>query len=599
MTFAATENFSADGVYEFKSWTELAGDEDLTNDTLNDNILNLLPVTGTDAYYIYSNIYGGSEPWYVTSNSDAMNDVFGVGGWTVDYFETLDPLEVFDENTCFVYIDGSEYMASELENFLLANGSDVENWVASGGNLILNAGPNEGDGMDFGFGGVEMVHPYYTGNVTAFDPAHPVFSGPWTPITTDFSGGYFGHGEVFGGSIEPILVDLFDASRIVLGEKGWGDGHVIVGGMTPPAFHSPLDESYNLLKNIYEYVKLCAPVDLGAVALISPEGGCGLGLEEVTITVENFGPSGVSSFPVKYQVDGGDIISEFADVTIDAGGTGTYTFDELVDFSVPGTYELCVWTDFAGDSDPTNDMICVTIESFETPTVELGANQTVCDEVVLDAANVGSTYLWSTGATTQTITVTESGTYSVTVTNPTSGCSVIDEVNVTVNYTPDASFTYTTTGLTVTFNNTSTDGATYNWSFGDAGTSTLENPSHTYAVEGAYTVTLTVTNGCGTDFYSVVIELGDAIEDVTLANAVSVQPNPTVDFANVNIDLATAQEIRLELVNNLGQLVWSTNPTSTLSATYVIDMTLFAEGVYQLNIIGENAMATKSIVLVK
>jgi hypothetical protein len=52
-------------------------------------------------------------------------------------------------------------------------------------------------------------------------------------------------------------------------------------------------------------------------------------------------------------------------------------------------------------------------------------------------------------------------------------------------------------------------------------------------------------------------------------------------------------------VNNLGQLVWSTNPTSTLSATYVIDMTLFAEGVYQLNIIGENAMATKSIVLVK
>ena len=46
-------------------------------------------------------------------------------------------------------------------------------------------------------------------------------------------------------------------------------------------------------------------------------------------------------------------------------------------------------------------------------------------------------------------------------------------------------------------------------------------------------------------------------------------------------------------------VIWSTNPTSTLSATYVIDMTLFAEGVYQLNIIGENAMATKSIVLVK
>ena len=599
MTFAATEDFSVDGLYEFKAWTELAGDEDLTNDTLNDNILNLLPVSGTDAYYIYSNIYGGNEPWYVTSNSDAMNDVFGVDGWILEYVETLDPLEVFDENTCFVYLEGSDAMASELENFLTSNGSDVENWVASGGNLLLNSAPNEGDGMDFGFDGIELQYPYYTGNVTAYDPAHPVFSGPWTPITTDFSGSSFGHATVSGGSIEPIIVDLFDASRIVLGEKGWGDGHIMVGGMTPPYFHSPIDESYNLLKNIYESIKLCAPVDIGVIALVSPEGGCGLGLEEVTITVENYGPSGVSSFPVKYQVDGGDIISEFADVIIDAGATGTYTFDELVDFSVPGTYELCVWTDFAGDSDPGNDMICVTIESFATPTVELGANQTVCDEVVLDAGNVGSTYLWSTGATTQTITVTETGTYSVTVTNPTSGCAVTDAVTVTVNYTPDASFTYTTTGLTVTFNNTSTDGATYSWSFGDAGTSTLENPSHTYAVEGAYTVTLTVTNGCGTDFYSVVIELGDAIEDVTLANAVTVQPNPTVDFANVNIDLATAQEIRLELVNNLGQLVWSTNSTSTLSATYVIDMTMFAEGVYQLNIIGENAMASKSIVLVK
>ncbi|MBK8341997.1 MAG: T9SS type A sorting domain-containing protein [Bacteroidetes bacterium] len=96
-----------------------------------------------------------------------------------------------------------------------------------------------------------------------------------------------------------------------------------------------------------------------------------------------------------------------------------------------------------------------------------------------------------------------------------------------------------------------------------------------------------------------VISVGDAIGVISLANAVTVQPNPTADFANVSIDLATAQEIKLELVNNLGQLVWSTNPTTTLSNTYVIDMTGFAEGVYQLNIIGNDAMATKSIVLVK
>ncbi len=600
MTFAATEDFAADGIYDFKAWTELATDEDLTNDTLNTNVVNLTPVSGTDAYYIYSNVYGGSEPWYVTSNSDAMDAVFGDDGWFLEYVETLDPLEVFDENTCFVYLEGSDAQANELENFLAANGSMVENWVASGGNLLLNSAPNEGDGMDFGFGGIHLNYSWYTSAVTAADAGHPVFAGPWTPITTDFTGSSFGHASVEGGDISPIILDTYDATRYVLAEKGWGDGSLVVGGMTPPYFHGPLDEANNLLKNIYEYIKLCAPVDLGVTALISPEGGCGLGVEDITVTVENFGPSGVSTFPIKYQVDGGAIVSDFAAVIIDAGGTGTFTFvDAPFDFSTPGTYELCVWTDFSGDSDPTNDMLCFTIESYETPSLELGSAITVCDEKVLDAGNTGSTYLWSTGATTQTITVTETGTYSVTVTNPTTGCSVTDAITVTVNYTPVAGFTYTATGLTVTFTNTSTDGASYNWSFGDGGTSTTANPSHTYAVEGSYTVTLTVTNGCGTDFYSIVISVGDAIGDISLANAVTVQPNPTADFANVSIDLATAQEIKLELVNNLGQLVWSTNPTTTLSNTYVIDMTGFAEGVYQLNIIGNDAMATKSIVLVK
>lgn len=599
MSFAATEDFSVDGIYDFQSWTELATDEFLDNDTLNDNIVNLLPVTGTDAFYIYSNVYGGYEPWYVTSNSEAMDAVFGDDGWFLEYVETLDPLEVFDENTCFVYLEGSDGQANELENFLTENGSFVENWVASGGHLLLNSAPSEGDGMDFGFGGVDLQYAYYTGNVTAEDPGHPIFNGPWTPITTDFNGFSFGHATVSGGSITPVIVDLFDPSRYVLAEKGWGDGVVLFGGMTPPAFHDPFVESQNLLQNIYDYIKLCAPVDLGVVALISPEGGCGMGLEEISVTVENFGPSNVSTFPIKYQVDGGAITSVFATLTIDAGGTATYTFPGTYDFSAPGTYDVCVWTDISGDSDESNDMLCVTITSLATPIIELGPNMTVCDVVTLDAANIGSTYLWSTGATTQTIDVTVSGLYSVTVTNPTTGCSTTDEVNVTVNYTPVAGFTYSISGLTASFTNTSTDGASYNWSFGDGGTSTTANPSHAYAVAGSYTVTLTVTNGCGTDFYSVVIEVGTGINSISLSDAVTVQPNPTSDFANVSIALAEATSIKLELVNNLGQVVWLNTPTTTLSSTYAIDMTLFADGVYQLNIVTPDAMTTKQIVLVK
>ena len=52
--------------------------------------------------------------------------------------------------------------------------------------------------------------------------------------------------------------------------------------------------------------------------------------------------------------------------------------------------------------------------------------------------------------------------------------------------------------------------AGFAWSFGDGGTSTLDNPSHTYAAKGAYTATLTVTDNQGlTDSASIGITVTD------------------------------------------------------------------------------------------
>ena len=52
-------------------------------------------------------------------------------------------------------------------------------------------------------------------------------------------------------------------------------------------------------------------------------------------------------------------------------------------------------------------------------TVNLGSDQIIMegDSIILDAGNSGSTYLWSTGATTQTIVVDTTGKYWVKVTN--------------------------------------------------------------------------------------------------------------------------------------------------------------------------------------
>src|SRR6185437_11498596 len=69
------------------------------------------------------------------------------------------------------------------------------------------------------------------------------------------------------------------------------------------------------------------------------------------------------------------------------------------------------------------------------------------------------------------------------------------------NNPPVASFTDTVSGLTVNFTDTSTDSdgsiASHSWTFGDGGTSTAANPSHTYAAGGTYTVTETVADNGG------------------------------------------------------------------------------------------------------
>lgn len=96
------------------------------------------------------------------------------------------------------------------------------------------------------------------------------------------------------------------------------------------------------------------------------------------------------------------------------------------------------------------------------------------------------------------------GTYNVTLTaqNTTSGCSSTFNQDVTIHPLPTPSFSANTTvgcsPLNVTFTNTSASGS-FDWDFGNGSTFSGTNPpDQTYNVDGAYTVSLTMTdaNGC-------------------------------------------------------------------------------------------------------
>lgn len=67
----------------------------------------------------------------------------------------------------------------------------------------------------------------------------------------------------------------------------------------------------------------------------------------------------------------------------------------------------------------------------ETPVVDIEATDNADNTKTLDAGNEGSTFLWNTSDTTQTIVVDESGTYSAWVTNP-FGCSARGSIDITI-----------------------------------------------------------------------------------------------------------------------------------------------------------------------
>ncbi|HYU90630.1 MAG TPA: PKD domain-containing protein, partial [Gemmatimonadales bacterium] len=126
-----------------------------------------------------------------------------------------------------------------------------------------------------------------------------------------------------------------------------------------------------------------------------------------------------------------------------------------------------------------------------------------------------STYRWTFGdgtaaatAANPSHTYTAGGTYTVTLTvtdNQGATGSVSHSVTVTapppVNQPPVAAFTSSCTQLTCNFTSTSSDPdgsvASYAWTFGDGGTASAQNPSHTYTAGGTFTVTLTVTDNQG------------------------------------------------------------------------------------------------------
>jgi hypothetical protein len=210
------------------------------------------------------------------------------------------------------------------------------------------------------------------------------------------------------------------------------------------------------------------------------------GCSTTSTVVVNF-----SSYPAKPSIatpNGTQLCPAGGSVTLTAPAASGWTWSngattQSIVVSAAGSYWVRVRSGYC-DSLQSDTVVVTNGQS----TITAGGSLALCEnQSVTLTANAGTSWLWSNGATTRAITVSESGTYSVTTTNGSCVADVSAPVTVTqhgvaivaegpTTFCPGSNVTLTAQG----------DANAYYWSHGASGPSVVVTEPGTYFVTGHY-----------------------------------------------------------------------------------------------------------------
>ncbi|MCF8327036.1 MAG: gliding motility-associated C-terminal domain-containing protein, partial [Bacteroidales bacterium] len=216
--------------------------------------------------------------------------------------------------------------------------------------------------------------------------------------------------------------------------------------------------------------------------------------------------------------------------------------------SATKTYTVFI-LDTSGNSASAN----VTVNVIPEPEPGLGPDTIICEDpnsyATLEADSGFDTYLWNTGATSQTIQVDSTANYSVTVTK--GNCTGSDSVNVAVEPKPVADTgpdEEICIGDSITLSAATVNNAEYIWNTGDTAQSVTVSPKQ----DSVYVLDVVTPLGCRST---------DSIQ-------VKVNPLPNADAGPVK-EICNGDQV--DLTASGGQVYeWSTNDmvsTITVSPT--------------------------------
>ncbi len=254
------------------------------------------------------------------------------------------------------------------------------------------------------------------------------------------------------------------------------------------------------------------------------------GQATVTATLSLLDGTPVPGWPVTFTTSLGTVDPVTAISDIDGHAVTTLSAG-----AIPGTAHVIA------ESADLSDTVDVAIYIPDAPTAAFTSDSPVCIGTSVAFTNLSSgppgipnSYEWSFGDGGTSTAVSPqhlyatAGAYTVVMTATNVGGSDVATGTVTVDPVPEAAFTFSPLspqpGQPVYFIDASTnDPTTWQWTFGDGGGAGIQNPIHTYAVTGTYTVSLRAGNACGwSDYYQqdivVVEELDEPIEGLVASN---------------------------------------------------------------------------------
>lgn len=331
---------------------------------------------------------------------------------------------------------------------------------------------------------------------------------------------------------------------------------------------------------------------------ITNSNGCLASSASTTVTVNSLPaapiitPSGVTTF-----CQGGSVI-------LDAGG-GYFTYSwsngatsQTINVTSSNNYSVTI-ADGNGCL-ASSALTTVTVNSLPTaPTITAGEATTFCQggSVTLDAGVGYSTYLWSNGASSQTINVISSDNYSVTITDG-NGCSASSSITtVTVNPLP-AIPTITQNG-----NVLSSSAATGNqWYLNGYVINNEILQNYTITQIGNYSLTVTDMNGCSSTSVTLSIittDIKSESSSIDELEALSVYPNPNNGAFTLRFNLLYIP-IKITIMNLLGEQIYfayTTNNTGEFTINLPVDNTgIVSQGIYFIQVMAESKMYNLKVV---